>query len=709
MLTLAPQQIAVRDASLHGRLFLSGSAGSGKTTAGVERMLSLIRRGIPANTILVLTPQRTLSNPYQNSLENNPLPAGGQVSLLTIGGLARRTVEIFWPLVAESGGFNRSDHSPIFLTLETAQYYMAHLVRPLLDEGYFESVVIDRNRLYSQILDNLNKAASVGFPYSEIGSRLDAAWAGEIAQRRVFNDVQDCATRFRKYCLQNNLLDFSLQLEIFWNVLWPDPIVRNYLTQSFQHLIYDNPEEDIPRAHDFILEWMPDLTSCLIIYDNEGGHRQFLGADPESALRLQNHCDQFISLDSSFVMSKQIHSLVKSFRSVISEPQTPLTRLEPKKNLIDELPVSFPSSTRFFPQMLDWVTSEVLNLIHDEKIHPSEIVILAPFVSDSLRFSLVNRFETLKIPTRSHRPSRSLRNEPASQALLTIATIAHPAWNIHPSIFNLAYTFLFCIKDMDLVRAQLLANHVYHHKDLTLSSFDQIIHDVQDRITFTFGNRYTQLKNWIDNYHQEPPQPLDHFLRRLFGEILSQPGFGFHSNFDAARVAASLIESFRKFRMAMDPTFNYRSDPSQEMGRDYIQLLDDGVLAAQYLEAWNPGLQDAVLIAPAHTFLMMNRPVEVQFWLDPGSNGWMERLNQPLTHPYVLSRSWESNSAAGHPIWTDADEQSANQDNLSRFVSGLLHRCKSHIYLGISNFSENGYEQRGALLKTFQSVLQNAH
>jgi len=708
MFTLSPQQNAVRDAPLNGRLFLSGPAGSGKTTAGVERMLSLIRQGISANSILIFTPQRTLATPYFNSLQQNNLPAGGQVSLLTVGGLARRTVDLFWPLAAENGGFTHIDRPPVFLTLETAQYHMAHLVRPLLDEGYFESVVIDRNRLYSQILDNLNKAASVGFPYTEISSRLDSAWAGESAQRRVFSDVQDCAYRFRKYCLENNLLDYSLQMEIFWDVLWPNPIVRNYLSQSFQHLIYDNPEEDTPRAHDLILDWLPDLASCLIILDLGGGHRQFLGADPESAKRLQQYCDHNISLKTSFVMSEQINTLVQEFEQVFNGSQTQSTNTKPIKDQPSQIPATFPTNTRFFPQMLDWVCTEIRNLIHDQNVPPSEIVILAPFLSDSLRFSLVNRLDNLNVPIRSHRPSRSLRDEPASQTLLTLAALAHPAWNIHPSIFDIAYTFLFCIQDMDLVRAQLLANVVYRQKEIALSSFDQVKPDIQERITFTFGNRYGQIRNWLDSYRQDDPQPFDHFLRRLFGEILSQPGFGFHYNFDAARVAASLIESIRKFRIAMDPAYSFDLGPGPDLGRDYIQLLDDGVLAAQYLEAWNPGQQDAVLITPAHTFLMMNQPAEVQFWLDPGSNGWVERLNQPLTHPYVLSRGWESTSTSGHPIWTDTDEVEANQETLTRFVSGLLHRCKSHLYLGISNFSENGYEQRGVLLKSFQRVLQNS-
>lgn len=215
MVDLTQGQLAVIEAPTNAKLFLSGPAGCGKTTVGVERMLHLLEQGIPAEAIIVLTPQRTLGAPYADALRQPSLAAGGQVSVLTVGGLDRRMVDLFWPLAAEAAGFAHPDRPPVFLTLETAQYYMAHLVRPLLDKGYFESITIDRNRLYSQIIDNLNKSAAVGFPHTQIGERLDAAWYGDPAQRRVYADAQDCATRFRQYCLEHNLLDFSLQLEIF--------------------------------------------------------------------------------------------------------------------------------------------------------------------------------------------------------------------------------------------------------------------------------------------------------------------------------------------------------------------------------------------------------------------------------------------------------------------------------------------------------------
>src|SRR5687767_4601685 len=193
---LTQDQRSVVEAPVPFKIFLRGPAGSGKTTAALERMKFLLESGIPAEQILVLTPQRTLQDPYLEIIRSPEMAPGGTVTPATVGGLARRMLDLFWPLAAEAAGFAHPDQPPVFLTLETAQYYMAHIVRPHLEQGFFESVTMDRNRLYSQILDNLNKAAAVGFPHTEIAERLTAAWAGDPAQRRVYADAQACAGEF---------------------------------------------------------------------------------------------------------------------------------------------------------------------------------------------------------------------------------------------------------------------------------------------------------------------------------------------------------------------------------------------------------------------------------------------------------------------------------------------------------------------------------
>jgi hypothetical protein len=694
MPSLSPLQRQIIDAPFDSKLFVSGPAGTGKTTAGVERMRFLLAQGVPGESILMLAPQRTLQEPYLDLLYSPERGAGGDVTSATMGGLARRMVDLFWPTAGEMAGFARPDLPPIFLSLETSQYYMAHIVRPLLDEGFFESVTIDRNRLYSQILDNLNKAALIGFPHTQIAERLDSAYFGEPAQRRVYADAQDCANRFREYCLQNNLLDFSLVMEVFANILWQLPQVRDYLTRTYRHLIYDNVEEDNPRTHDILRDWLPYFDSALLLFDPTGGFRYFLGADLQTGRALSGLCDTQIEMGESFVATESMTYL----REGLSKAIDPDFEARVWSEKPDGSPFEIIQS-RFYPELLDQVV-EAIEKIVSTGIAPSEIVVLAPYLSDALRFSVTHRLEAHNIPWRSHRPSRSLRDEPSSHALITLAVLAHPYWNIHPPKFDVAYAFMQAIDGMDLVRAQLLADIVYRQRDLQLSLFDQIKPDVQERITFTFGNRYTMLRDWLLAYREGMPLPLDHFFRKLFGEVISQAGFGYHRNFDSIRVAGTLVDSVKNFRMAMEPSIVNKDRPDFDLGREYIAMLEDGVIAASYIEAWSNINKDAVLVSPAHTFLMMNRPVTYQFWLDPGSSGWFERLSQPVTHPYVLSREWEPGR-----LWTDADEVRYAKGAMARLISGLLLRCRERVYLGIAELGESGFEQRGELLRAFQKVL----
>lgn len=716
---LSPAQAEIVSLPLAGATFVEGPAGTGKTTAAVARLQHMLASGVPAASVLVLTPQRTLAAPYTEALRSPSIPPGGETTVLTMGGLARRMAELFWPVVAEPAGFARPDRPPVFLTLETAQYFMARVVRPLIVErGYFDSVVIDRNRIYSQILDNLNKAAVVGFPHDEIAPRLKAAWLGDSAQARIYDEAQECAGLFRAYCLENNLLDFSLQYEIFAKVLWPLPAVRSYLTGRYDHLVADNIEEDTPVAHDILAEWLPVLTSALLVYDQDAGYRRFLGADPESAYRLAALCDRRVLLSDSFVASSDMAALGETVAAVLGyAPEggqdldaAPAVRGHPAAALAYEAE----DVPRFHPEMLDRVAAEIGRLVDEDGVPPREIAVLAPFLSGALRFSLAQTLEARGVAVRSHRPSRALREEPAALCLLTLAALAHPQWGITPSQSEVAHALMLAIEGMDLVRAHLLAEIAYRPQGgrPALGSFADLDLEARERITFLLGGRYDALRGWLmaqperDARRQrrgvrraQPVEtPLDHFLSRMFGELLSQPEFGFHNDYDAAEIAAVLIESARKFRQAMQ---RVQPAPGKSLAQEYVEMVLDGVVAAQYVRSWERQPEDAVLVAPAYTFLMGNRPAAHQFWLEVGSTGWWERLYQPLTQPYVLSRRWDASRQ-----WTDRDEFAARSETLARLSLGLARRCHDRVYLGLSELGEQGTELRGPLLQALQVALR---
>ncbi|MFZ3070742.1 MAG: ATP-binding protein [Anaerolineaceae bacterium] len=688
---LTKAQEAILQSPLEGCAFLHGEAGTGKTTIGTRRLIRLLEE-TPNDQILVLTPQRSMGSAYQHALSSNTGLNLSKVSLSTMGSLVRRMVALFWPVISEGAGFHYPYRPPQFLTLETAQYYMGHIVEQLLDQGCFSSVSIKRHRLYSQLIDNLNKSAVVGFSHQEIGERLCSAWVGAPAQPNVYQDVQTSINLFRDFCLQNNLLDFSLQVELFRERIWNQPICRHYLTGMFQHLIYDNCEEDPPYVHDILAEWLPSFSSALLIFDDHAGFRRFLGADPESAFQLHDQASRVYRLDQSLAISQEIQSLKNAMLPTKSSQEQAESLSYPTLTATLTVPEE---PMRFFPNALDFVAQQIKHLV-DVGVRCDQIVVLSPFLSDSLLFTLGNHLKNLGIPSRSIRPSIPLIDDPIIRCLLTLSQLAHPEWGLVPNKSQLVNSIVVGIDGFDRVRAQLLVDKLIQLDDRNyqLKPFSALSSDEQTRITPGNGQRYQVLQTWLTAV--DPTEPLDVFISRLFGEVLSQPGFGFHKNLAAGQSTANLIESFRKFRWSINTQDIH--DYSKLSG-DYVRTILDGVISAQYLSTWQDENVDAVLIAPAMTFLIQNQTVDYQFWLNIGSPGWYERLEQPLTHPYVLSRAWQEGKK-----WTAEEEARVSASNLERVLAGLLSRCRKQVILGISEYNEAGVEEHGLLLTRVQTL-----
>lgn len=729
-------------------IFLTGPAGTGKTTYAIDKVQQLLASHVPATDILVIVPHLALAHPYRTALPKSDLPGAGDVEITSLSGLALKMIDLFWPLIARPAGFGRPEARPIFLTIETAQYYLQQAIEPLLRQGYFDPnvvpVTISLSRLMVQILENLNKAAMLGLPYTQVAQRLAASLPDDPGRRVGLEHTQACINRFREFCLEHNLLDFSLRIETFYQHLWPVAGVRQFLTRRYRHLIVDNVEEDSTFTHAILREWLPLTESALLINDEDAGFRTFLGANWRTAQALAEICDEMIRMNDSYVASEtmlefgqriarvlvgkrpssplngQFNSTDQPVQSLKSGPsrrdqgrQNPLDGPEQAKFTNTAPPFTF-EQKQFYPQMIEWVIDQIINLI-EQGTPPAEIAIISPFVSDALRFALSHRLAQRGLSIQSHRPSHPLSEEPAAKAMLVLARLAFPHWELWPEPIDVAQTLAQVIGDLDLIRANLLTQVVYRPGTRTgevLTPFEHIEGAVRERISDEIGVRFDQLRGWLQDIQANRPPNLDHFFSRLFGEVLSQPGFNFHEHVEAGQVAANLIDSARAFRQVVEqvPLNGQLHGPDQpifptvdQINRAYLETVQQGVTAGLYLRSWEPAPDDSILIIPASIFVMNNRVVDYQFWLDAGSNGWWENITQPLTHPYVLAADWE----LGRP-WTDADEVAAQHDRLYRLILGLTRRCRKHIFITNSETGEQGYEQRGPLLMILQKTLRQA-
>lgn len=702
---MSAEQREIIESAPAGRIFLRGVAGTGKSTTGVLRLGSLLDAGVPGHSILVLVPQRRLAGPYLEEIRNPRRPGGVDVTVGTLGTLARRMVDLYWPLITDRLSRSFPNRRPKFLTLEMVQYLMFRILEPEIEQkDYFNSVTIARARLFSQIADNLNKSAVVGFPSTTIGERLKSAFPEEPERQNIFDDAQRCANLFRDYCRRYNLLDFSLQVELFCNALWNFASPRQALVGRYRHLIVDNLEEDTPATHQLLREWLPDCESALLIYDQDAGYRRFLGADELTGLSLRSSCDREVVFADTKVMTRSMAALLDLVSRGFGDSAEPAADASDAglrsrvRRVLTHTPLA---QSRFHTQMLDWVAESVAGLVHRKGTAPEKVVVLAPLLNDSLRYSLADRLATQGVATRTLRPSRPLYDEPAVRALVVLAKLAHPEWPLiprrqvsRPAVIRALMTVL---DGVDLTRASLMGQVLYQKNQL--QPFSRITNSgMRSRITEVFGERYERLRVWLESYREVPSgsEPLDIFYRRLFGELLSQPGFGFHREFDAVRIISNLIDSARSFRQSLD-----RIDSRVDSGYEYIRMVDEGILAEQYEEPEPSRETPAVLIAPAYTFLLSNRAVDYQFWINLDSPAWNRRLYQPLTQPYVLSAQWRSTDR-----WTDQHERETSREMLRRVISGLLRRCRRKVFLGFSRYDERGFEQVGELRVLFDYILR---
>ena len=668
--------------------FLEGPVGTGKTQALIGRLNRLLQTGVSGYSVLVLLPDRSGVLRYDEVLAQQQLGALGAVDLHTYYGLATRLVRLFWPLVAKDAGFAAPQQAPAFLTYETAQYLMGQLVTPLIGQGYFEGLALRPQRVLSQLLDNLNKAALNGYAISEVAPRLCAAWNGEETRLRYYDQAQQCIELFRGHCLQRGLLDVSLAVEVFHRYLVEKEEFWRYFTERFRHILVDNLEESVPVAQDLVRRLLPQCDSALLACDRGAGYRVNLGVDGKSAVELAALCKEIVRTpERGFSGTDVAAFMVRLGRRLGAETAAEATGEARRavKGLIQ---------TRYRSKMLEEVAREILNLV-ESGVAPGEIAVVAPHADGVLRFMLAETFREVDIPFTVVRRNESLREEPVVRACLTLGALAHPHWGMRLPAYDVAEALALALVPIDPVRAHLAVRLLYDAAEGTLKKRDELGAVEHERIGFVALERYDALLAWLEIYGNGDEVAFDFFLRRLFGEFLSGPDL---SPEDAA-IYSKLIASATWFRK-VSPNMELEG---KAVGQCYVEMIMGGVVAAQYLTDLDvEAAPDSItLVAPIYTYLLGNHVARFQFWLDIGSMSWWEPPHQPLTNAHVLGRRWESGAQ-----WTDAVDYALRNENLYRLLSGLCQRCREGIYLCASELEVSGEIQDSPLLQVVQQVLQ---
>jgi hypothetical protein len=723
--------------------YITGHPGTGKSSRLADHLVILLDAGIRPDRILLLAPQQAQAERYRNAQSRVKRRTRGEPFVSTIYSLAQQHVTMFFPRIAPRAGFAHPKREAVFIDVELTQYFLDQIAAPYIAE--FEDLKLSRPRLISQILDSMNKASTANFPLEELAERLNASWTGPEPRAHHFRRVQDIALAFRRFCLQHNLIDFSLSMNVFGEHLLDADFYQEFIQARYRHILADNIEEMPPVAHLFISQVMRTCDSAMLAEDDPGSYRLFLGADRTSARELRELCDTVVETTDARLAADAPASPAKFGAALMTAVQTNNRPRGLDGHVLDN--VRLMQGERYWTQMVQGIVERIRELVQSG-VKPKDIAVLAPIVEDVLRFELQERLRPDGIDVRTVRPSRPLFDHPIARMMSVWARLANPQWGMPATMQELARALSMSIAGLDIVRAQLLADAAHKVDTKTLPAIEDKA--VWERVGFEFQPLYERLQQWLTSRMAEGGQkraesedraidsplttrhsPLDLFWQQFFTDILSQEGYGLVGDVDGAVIVDRLVRSARNFRQAFEmagvtaqaETVAVAVTPAglqapvqpthSDIGLAYINNLSMGLLAAQYAPERMPVVErddstdkesadsamNAVLLTPAYAYLTSDFRSRVQFWLDISATRWHDRLYQPLTHPYVLSRNWKKGQ-----LWTDEDELAANRDMLARVVGGLAFRCSDEIVLASSQMDVSGMEESGMLNRAIQRV-----
>ena len=682
---------------------IAGPVGAGKTEALVARAAALIAAGVPGQAILVLLPDREAVSRFAARLAPRLGASQDAPRCRTYYGLAQSALRDHWAELALPAGFSASAAAapPRLLTYETAQALMLSIARPRLALGQFDGLAIRPQRLVSQLLDGLNRAATSGFTLDAVDIRLAAAWPGEAARLRHYAQAAACMRDFRSRCLERGAVDVSLAVEIFHREVVGQPGLRLATLGQVEQLLVDNLEESVPVAQSLVGDLARQARGAIVVRDADAGHRIFLGADPLGAAQLCATLGPTLELprrqaapDPSGALAALALVELRRDQAAPDAARLGVASADERDAGADPIDskakaallgaVDAPDRRAMIEAAAEAVASELAG-----GLDPAQVAIVAPYVDGVLAFALEAALARRGIRLRPHRRHLPLRESPWARAGLSLAALVEPGIGAAEP-FALAEALATLLPAVDPVRAARLVQALYVSESGQLAAANRLDMRDQARIGPAAIEAFEGLRTWLEDARlrrvdADPALPavgrsmptagLDRLLQSLF-ETLSTwrpPAAG------EAAAFSGLIDAAAVFRAAA-PILE------QEPGgwaADFIHLVQQGLVSVRAPDS-NDDDRDAVLLAPAQTYLVEDHRHAVQLWLDAASPDWWTPPYQPLTNAWVLSPRWPVGQ-----VWTRAIDREQRDLVLARLVAGLARRADRGVWVFASS-SESG-------------------
>jgi len=664
------------------KIILKGPTGSGKSTILLERYKYMVDKlKIPSEKILILLLNRTQSLEWRTK---TVLEGSGAVLRTSYYGFIQNEIKTFYPIIAKKcNEIVNKDIKPVFLTFEAAQFLVGTVIEwRRKNLGVFAGVTSYTDRLAIDITGNLVRAAISDIPYNKIGDRLyNALENKDELRRQIFKEADDIVADYRKKCLELGIFDFGMAVDLYNNYLLKDEVYRNNLFSRIEHLIVDNIEECVPTEVDFINFLMPNLKTCLLAYNHEGGYGESFGGNHEYVKSVLIDKMDKIEMKKSYTC----HDFMVEFSDMLFEN---IENLKSNKcnpgPYIERVP---PFELR--SEMLENVGERIVQLISKEGYKPSDIVVISSYADPVTEFVIGRILERYGYEVKNLARKSRIIDNPFSQALITLAQLCHPSYGSMPNKDDVKALLRMVLK-IDPVRSSILAGEIVSQRPF--AQFPDIeFPGLVERIGYYNIEKYEYIRNWINEYKMRPkPLKINEFFQKVFLEILISKEVSQKDILEAK----NLIDSAQTF-VEVVSRFN------RNASKDFLEVVRRGIKSAESIFELEEKLSgDFVLISTPVSYLASSLKSKVTIITSLSSNNWTPRSVKEITNLHVLTKTWNEND-----IYTEELEEKNQKRYLATLMRAIFKRCSDKVITFESMLSANGYENDGILADYFDEIM----
>lgn len=631
-----------------------GNALTGKTTKLIAHYRDLTEKGLKTDSILVLVQDgREITRWREHLLK--ALPIAGSLQVFSYWGFVQSEVARHWNWAEKELYGSLASVRPSFITAEIAHFLITIMVNDHRMKGKMNTVATPE-QMAIQILNNMNLAATFGMKLDEAFLRVQSVET-DPARRIVIGEALAVARGFRKTCVESRSFDYSMAVEIFNTILLRDSRYREMLSKRFKVLIADNLEEGVPSQTDLV-ELMLQSCRSFAVFDPDGGHTDFFGADPDYAW-------------------DKLHSLYKIERCLLN-PNTILADTV-ASNIKNGLTLETCSVEKPLIKLIDmdYRSELILSLAeHIEKLNSQgcsldEIAIIAPVIDRVLEVSLKTLLKSKHIQVQLLNRREYLADKEFAQVMVVLVSLIEKS---PLAVSELAQAFKI-ILGLDPVRSNLLAKFS-NSKGLEAA----LPADLIGRIGFAANNRYREFCDWIIAKRNLSADAS--IFQQLFGEVMAglvrEEG-----DLSASRQLIQSAVSFEKSQGKIDLL------KGMSFVEGFANMIRQGTIAAEAGKIQGAENNGVVLATPLAIF-KSSRSFKYQFWVDGSSESWTPRRAREINNYHLMSKGWNGR-------WDDSMDIVKKAEGAAKTVSGLILRCTGEIVLLVSEYNSMGQEQEGDL------------